>query len=192
MIARFALAALPAVLLAHAAFGQTAVPETAVAPDAVESAVEPAASLETFEQWTLRCVEREAAPPCDVVQVLTDRASGAQALLISIARSPTEAIDAIQIVGPLGVHIPSGLGLRAGALAVEGVRFARCELQGCVVEARLGEDMLAAMQASEALELTFVVTPGQAPVVLTVDLAGFSEAYAALLARSPAAESQPE
>jgi invasion protein IalB len=173
MSRRLAFAAALAAFAAAGASAQDAAPET------------PGASIETFEQWTLRCVPRDGAPPCDVVQILTDPASGAQVLAVSIARSPTEAIDAIQIVAPLGVHLPSGLGLKAGDLEVQGVRFTRCELQGCFVEARLGEDMLAAMQGAETLALTFATGPEQ-PVTIDVDLAGFGEAYAALLARSSA------
>jgi invasion protein IalB len=169
-----ALAGLLAVAATTAALAQD---------DAADAAAE--AQLQAYGDWALRCVERENAAPCDIVQILNDRESGAQIAAMSIAYSPAQSITAVQIMAPLGVHLPTGLRLEVGALMVPGVRYARCELQGCVVEARLGDDMIAAMRDAPSLKLSFGLSAQREGSAL-IGLDGFAEAYDALLAETAA------
>lgn len=146
--------------------------------------------LTTYQSWALRCVPRENAAPCDIVQTLNDRETGAQVMAISLAYSAADALTAVQVIAPLGVHLPKGLTMVAGPVTAPGVRFTRCELAGCFVEGRLGEDVLGAMQTAETLKLTFGLSADD-DVTLDVDLAGFADAYAALVAETVARSAPP-
>lgn len=137
--------------------------------------------VQVFGDWTLRCL----AAGCDMIQVLTERENGVQVGSLSIAYSTEQARSAVQIVAPLGVHLPTGLTISADDLMVAGVRFTRCEVQGCFVEARLGDDMLAAMRAAPSMTLGFGLDVEQT-VSVDVGLDGFTEAYDALLAEMAA------
>jgi invasion protein IalB len=146
--------------------------------------------LTTYQSWALRCVPRENAAPCDIIQTLNDRESGAQVTAFSLAYSADDALTAVQIIAPLGVHLPKGLTMVVGPVTAPRVRFTRCELAGCFVEGRLGEDVLGAMQSAETLKLTFGLS-AENDVTLDVDLAGFAEAYAALVAETVARSAPP-
>lgn len=142
-------------------------------------------TAETYGDWTLRCATRENAAPCDIIETMNDRRSGAQVISVSIAYSPSQQIAAVQIIVPLGVRVPEGLTLSVGAVDVSGVRYTRCELQGCFVEARLGDDTLEEMRAADALTLMFAVSPERTARV-DVSLDGFADAYDALIAETVA------
>lgn len=148
------------------------------------------AIVQPFGQWALRCATAESTAPCDIVQILTDRESGAPVVSMSLAYSAEDLITAVQVVAPLGVHLPSGLKLAVGDLDPPSAPYARCELQGCYVEVRLAEEALAQMRIAPLLTLTFAIAP-ERMVSIEMGLEGFPEAYDALVAEMTA-RSTPE
>lgn len=138
-----------------------------------------------FESWMLRCAPRENAAPCDIVQSLNDGETGAQVIAVSLAYFTSDAVTAMQVIAPLGVYLPKGLTISAGETTASSIRFARCELQGCFVEGRLGEDVIASMRTAEAIKVTFGVS-AESDVTIDMSMAGFAEAYDALVAETTA------
>ncbi len=156
-----------------------------------DSATAGAQRLTDFESWALRCMPRENAAPCDIVQSLNDGETGAQVIAVSLAYFAADAVTAMQIIAPLGVYLPKGLTIAAGDTTASGIRFARCELQGCFVEGRLGDDVVASMRNTDTINLTFGVS-AENNVTITMEMAGFAEAYDALIAETTARTSPRE
>lgn len=167
------------------------------APAAAQDGAEPADAAASadfsrdFSAWTVRCVVRVNAAPCDMFQALADQNSNSLLAAVSIAYSPTLSANAVQIIVPLGVHLPSGLAATAGEYSVASIPYTRCELQGCFVEARIAEDAIMGMRAAATLDLVLTVEPGQT-TTLTLSLEEFGDAYDALVEETVARAPPPQ
>lgn len=133
----------------------------------------------TFGDWVVRCVEREAALPCEMSQQLVDGKSGQMMTRFSIAWSPAEDRHALQIALPLGVWLEPGVTLSVGELNVEGIQYSRCLPRGCMIEAALEDPMLSELKTAEKGQLTIFDRTHQ-PIGLPFSLKGFASAEAGL------------
>lgn len=169
-----AAAALTAALCAPA-FGQEGEQEIAPAAEA------PAANniVETYQDWRLRCIDPGARTGCDIVQTISHRESGVVLMSLSIAYAPDQDVYVTQILVPLGVDLRRGVDISVGEVTAAGVPVTRCEPAGCVIEAAVANDMVAAMQSASTGLLT-VYSDAENGASVEFSLAGFTGALAAL------------
>jgi invasion protein IalB len=85
----------------------------------------------------------------------------------------------MRIVSPLGVLLPSGLGLKIDETDVGRAGFVRCLPNGCVAEVILDEPVLE--QLSSGATATFIIfqTPEEG-IGIPISLNGFTDGFAAL------------
>jgi invasion protein IalB len=164
-------------------FGFVLLALSGIAPALGETAATPAHSSAAapvqFGDWYLRCLALPNALPCDIVQSLQQKDTHAQVLAVSIAYSPKEGKQPIQISVPLGIDLRRGVDVVVGSVTAKHVHVSRCELSGCIIEAVLGEDVLSAMGTNDKAKL--VVSSGEgADTTLEFSLKGFKDAEAAL------------
>ena len=133
----------------------------------------------TYGDWQVACTQRENALPCEMHQNLIDGASGQTIVNFSLAYSPVEGAYAIQITVPLGIMLEGGMVIHAGETTVEGIQFSRCLPNGCLVEARLEDPLLAAMSAGGEASIR-IVDAAKQPANLPFSLNGFEAARAQL------------
>ena len=91
--------------------------------------------------WVVRCVQTavKSPAPCEVLQV-TDQQRQQAAAFEPPSRSPMfqAVIAAMQVVVPAGVALGKGL-LQLGP-STQGLKFTRCEIDGCYVESVVDYD----------------------------------------------------
>ena len=155
-------------------------PPASPAPDAPPPAAAPAAPQYSINQsigdWVVRCVQTtiKSPAPCEVMQTTVNKDSKQRISAFSMAYVPSRDSYAIQIVVPTGVALSKGLQL---GTALNGVKFNRCERDGCYVEMLLDNAAVASLSGAGKATTIGVVGYGQAnEIKLPVSLAGFPEA----------------
>ncbi len=183
---------------------QDAVPATAPAPaaDALAPALNPAAQQpavnpnlvvnELHDDWSVRCFTVESQAPCDILQVGTNSETQQRVSLISIAYLPATQSFATQIIVPLGVALARGLSLQAGEASLAGIKFNRCERDGCYVEIALPPATVDALRmlTEDTLITVYSYGPGD-PLELPFSVSGFSEAVDHMMAEAEARAVEP-
>jgi invasion protein IalB len=152
------------------------------APDAPAAVTQPAvdpnlALSELHGDWSVRCFNLESPAPCDIIQFGTNPTTEQRVLLISIAYLPAANAYAGQIIVPLGVTLSRGLSLEAGEASLNGVKFSRCERDGCYIEIAIPEATITALaNRTENTRLTMFAYGQTEPLEMPFSVTGFSEA----------------
>jgi len=186
--------------IASNAQAQDAVP--ASAPDASAPALSPApqqpavnpnlAVNELHDNWSVRCFTVESQAPCDILQVGSNSETQQRVSLVSIAYLPATHSYATQIIVPLGVALARGLSLEAGEGTLRGVKFNRCEVDGCYVEIALPQATVDSIRAltEDTLITVYSYGPGD-PLELPFSVSGFSEAMDHMMREAEARAVEP-
>ena len=158
---KFLLSTLFAVLGASVAFAQDEAPSSVV---------------ETYRDWTVRCVPQEEGRTCQMVQELAQRESGQRILSLVIDAPEADDLVTATLVAPFGLRLADGITTRVDGGAAKPFAFSTCLPVGCVVAIDMDEAMIAEMKSGEALVLGMVsITNGQV-VNAELSLAGFTAA----------------
>ncbi len=136
-----------------------------------------------FQDWTVRCIQRDNALPCDLIHQIIQVQTKERVLSISIAYSPQENKDAIQITLPLGIWLEHGVELHIDDFKVPDIRVRRCDLNGCYVEASLEDELRVRLQSGADARM-IVYDPQKNPIPLPFSLKGFAEGYQYLVQQS--------
>src|SRR5580765_5507480 len=119
------------------AMGRFSAPRRAAAVSAAASAgqVPPAQQFsinQSVGDWVVRCIQTtvKSPAPCEVMQTTVNKDSKQRISSFSIAYVPSRDAYAMQVVVPTGVALSKGLQL---GTALNGVKFNRCERDGCYV-----------------------------------------------------------
>jgi invasion protein IalB len=129
--------------------------------------------------WIVRCgrIEVKSPAPCDVIQISVNKDNKQRISSFSLAYVPSRDAYAMQIVVPTGVALGKGLTLVAGARSMNGVKFSRCERDGCYVEMLVDNATIQALStAGKTTNLTVVSYGKFNEIKLPVSLNGFPEA----------------
>jgi invasion protein IalB len=129
--------------------------------------------------WVVRCgkIEVKSPAPCDVIQVSVNKDTKQRITSFSLAYVPSRDAYAMQIVVPTGVALGKGMTLVAGAHSMNGVKFSRCERDGCYVEMLVDNATIQALStAGKTTNLTVVSYGKFNEIKLPVSLNGFPEA----------------
>jgi invasion protein IalB len=182
--ARFASLVLVYALLAGLSFGALA---QAAAPvqGAGDAGTPPNPAAQQFSvntpigDWAVRCAQTtvKSPAPCDVIQLTVNQDSKARVMSFSLAYLPSRDTYAMQVIVPTGVALTRGMIVSAGTVALQGVKFTRCERDGCYSEALIDAAAVNALSAAGATTSVTVVGYGQSNEVnLPVSLNGFADA----------------
>ncbi len=148
---------------------------------AASAALAQGAVRNTFGDWQIRCEAPAGAQgeQCAVYQNIVAEDRPNMTLLVIALRTADKKSQLLRIVAPLGVLLPSGLGLRIDQTDIGRAAFMRCINTGCIAEAvideKLGEQLRTGQQA------TFIVfqTPEEG-IGIPVSLSGFGQAFDSL------------
>lgn len=131
--------------------------------------------------WQIRCDTPPGAPDeqCALLQSVSAEDRQNVALTVIVLKTADQQNRIMRVLAPLGVLIPSGLGLRVDEADVGRTSFVRCLPNGCVAEIILQDDLIRQLQ--QGTQATFIIfqTPEQG-IGIPVSLAGFSDGYTAL------------
>jgi invasion protein IalB len=166
----FRFKGIAAALLAALALGAGALP--AAAQGVVRN---------TFGDWQLRCEVPAGAKAeqCALVQNVAAEDRPNVTLLVIVLKTADAKSRLLRVVAPLGVLLPSGLGLKIDQADVGRAGFVRCLTTGCVAEVVMEDTLLSQLKAGK--QATFIVfqTPEEG-VGIPVSLEGFGPGFDSL------------
>ena len=135
----------------------------------------------THGSWYIICdtPAGASAEQCIMMQnvVAEDRAD--LGLSVVILKTADRKAEIMRVLAPLGVLLPTGLGLYIDKKDNGRAYFKQCFSDGCYAEVILEQQLIDTLKSGK--EATFIVfaTPEEG-IGIPVDLAGFSEAFDAL------------
>ena len=136
-----------------------------------------------YGDWVLWCDTPPGAQgdQCALMQRVIAEDRSDMALDVVVLRTADGSAKILRVVAPLGVLLPTGLGLKIDDADIGRAGFVRCrpEMGGCIAEVMLEDDLLGKLR--EGTTATFIVfqTPEEG-VGIPISLAGFSEGFDAL------------
>ncbi|MEN3930365.1 invasion associated locus B family protein [Microvirga sp. W0021] len=131
-----------------------------------------------YGAWKVKCdtPPGSASERCIVVQNVVDDQSPDITLVVSIYKTADGKSQMMRVVAPLGVLLPSGLGLRIDETDIGRVGFVRCFTSGCAAEVRIEDGLLDQLKNGKTAMFIVFKTPEQG-VGVPIVLDGFSAAY---------------
>ena len=131
--------------------------------------------------WETRCETPPgaAAEQCAVVQSVIDNERPNITLVVIALKTADRKSRLLRVIAPLGVLLPTGIGIRIDKEDLGRMNFVRCLPNGCVAEVFLDDKLLGKLESGA--EATFVLfeTPEEGVGVPTA-LAGFKDGFEAL------------
>jgi invasion protein IalB len=134
-----------------------------------------------FGDWQIRCDTPPGAKEqtCALVQSVTAEDRPQVGLSVIVLKTVDGKSRLIRVLAPLGVLLPSQLGLRIDGASVGHVQFMRCLPNGCIAEAVLEDDLLKKLSTGKKATFIIFQTPEQG-IGIPVSLKGFADGFAAL------------
>ena len=108
------------------------------------------------------------------LQARGDRAN--VALTVLVLRTADQKARLLRVLAPLGVLLPSGLGLRIDNTDVGRAGFVRCLPNGCVAEVVLDDTLIDQMRKGENATFIIFQTPEEG-IGIPLSLKGFGDGF---------------
>ena len=165
--ARFAATAL--VVMAALAFASA---QPAAAQGAVKS---------VHKDWQIRCDTPPGAKSeqCALIQSVTAADRANVGLTVIVLKTADKKSRLMRVVAPLGVLLPSGLGLKIDNTNIGRAGFVRCLPNGCIAEVVMDDKLLKELRTGKTATFIIFQTPEEG-IGFPMSLAGFAEGYDAL------------
>ncbi len=135
----------------------------------------------TFDDWQLRCETPAGAKAeqCALVQYLAAEDRPNLTLVVIVLKTADNRGYLLRVVAPLGVLLPSGLGLKIDQTDIGRAGFVRCLTTGCVAEVVMDNGLI--QQFKNGSKATFIVfqTPEEG-VGIPLSMKGFAAGFDSL------------
>jgi invasion protein IalB len=150
----------------------------ALAGGAASSAMGQGAVRSVHNDWQIRCDTPPGAQgeQCALMQsvVAEDRAN--VGLTIVILKTADQKMRLMRVVAPLGVLLPSGLGLKIDQTDIGRAGFVRCLPNGCVAEVVMDDNLLKQLRSGQTATFIIFQSPEEG-IGFPMSLKGFGEGY---------------
>ena len=135
----------------------------------------------TFGDWQMRCETPAgaAAEQCALVQNVVAEDRPSVTLVIIVLKTADGKSRLLRVVAPLGILLPSGLGLKIDQADIGRAGFVRCLSSGCVAEVVMEESLVNQFRNGQTATFVVFQTPEEG-IGIPVSLQGFGQAYDAL------------
>ena len=135
----------------------------------------------THGDWQMRCDTPPGASgeQCALIQNVTAADRENVGLSVIILKTADKQARILRVLAPLGVLLPSGLGLRVDNADIGRAGFVRCLPNGCIAEVILEEDLLTELKAGSQATFIIFQTPEEG-IGIPISLNGFSAGFDAL------------
>ncbi len=154
-------------------------------PKAVVSVAPPAQGeppvRSTHADWQVRCDTPAGAQSeqCVLMQFVTAEDRENVGLTVIVLKTADKKSRIMRILAPLGVLLPSGLGLKIDDADLGRAGFVRCLPNGCVAEVILEDKLLNQLETGKTATFIIFQTPEEG-IGIPISLAGFGEGFNAL------------
>ncbi len=131
--------------------------------------------------WQMRCDTPPGATgeQCALIQNVTAADRENVGLSVIILKTADQQARILRVLAPLGVLLPSGLGLRVDNADIGRAGFVRCLPNGCIAEVILEDDLLSKLQSGAQATFIIFQTPEEG-IGIPISLNGFSAGFNAL------------
>jgi invasion protein IalB len=159
-------ASLAAVILATVCF---LAPGAARAQGAVKS---------VHGDWQIRCDTPPGAQgeQCALIQSVVAEDRSNAGLTVIVLKTADQKSKLMRVVAPLGVLLPSGLGLKLDNVDVGRAGFVRCLPNGCVAEVVMDDKLLGQLRTAKTATFIIFETPEEG-IGFPLSLNGLGEGY---------------
>jgi invasion protein IalB len=151
---------------------------------AVMLATFPARAQQTqtpYGDWNMRCETPPGAQgqQCALMQYVVAESRPNVGLSVIMLKTADGKAKLLRIITPLGVLLPSGLGLKIDDEDIGRAGFVRCIAEGCLAEVILEDDLLNKLRRGQQATFIVFVSPEDG-IGIPISLSGFSAGYDAL------------
>ncbi|HET7190811.1 MAG TPA: invasion associated locus B family protein [Pseudolabrys sp.] len=155
------LALIAALTFAHA--------DRALAQGAVKS---------VHKDWQIRCDTPPGAKAeqCALIQSVTAEDRANVGLTVIVLKTADQKSRLMRVVAPLGVLLPSGLGLKIDQADIGRAGFVRCLPNGCIAEVVMDDELIKKLRTGKTATFIIFQTPEEG-IGFPMSLAGFGEGY---------------
>ena len=130
------------------------------------------------KDWQIRCDTPPGAKSeqCALIQsvVAEDRAN--VGLTVIVLKTADAKSRLMRVVAPLGVLLPSGLGLKIDNDDIGRAGFVRCLPNGCIAEVVMDDNLIGKLRNGKQATFIIFQTPEEG-IGFPMSLAGFGEGY---------------
>jgi len=147
-----------------------------VAPN--ERAAAQGAVKSVFKDWQIRCDTPPGAKSeqCALIQSVTAEDRANVGLTVIVLKTADAKSRLMRVVAPLGVLLPSGLGLKIDNADIGRAGFVRCLPNGCIAEVVMDDALIAKLRTAKTATFIIFQTPEEG-IGFPMSLAGFGEGY---------------
>jgi invasion protein IalB len=111
---------------------------------------------------------------CALVESVTAEDRPDIGLTIVVVKSADRKSPLLRVVAPMGVMLPSGLGLKIDEVDVGRVGFVRCLPNGCVAEVVMDDNLLEKLRGGQTATFIIFLAPEEG-LGFPISLKGFGE-----------------
>jgi invasion protein IalB len=128
--------------------------------------------------WQIRCDTPPGAQSeqCALIQSVTAEDRANIGLTVIVLKTADQKSKLMRVVAPLGVLLPSGLGLKIDNADVGRAGFVRCLPNGCIAEVVMDDELIKKLRAGKTSTFIIFQTPEEG-IGFPMSLAGFGEGY---------------
>jgi len=152
-------------------------------PDAATSTATGPGSIVkgTYGAWQVSCRTPPGAKEekCALVQSVTAEDRPNVGLTVVFYKAIGEDKKLLRVVVPLGVLLPTGLGLKINNQDVGNAPFLKCSKRGCIAEVVLQDEVIKKLKTGTNAMFIIFDTP-EAGIGIPISLQGFGEAFSSL------------
>jgi invasion protein IalB len=149
---------------------------------AVIAAADPAAAQgavrSVHADWQIRCDTPPGAQSeqCALIQSVTAEDRANVGLTVIVLKTADAKSRLMRVVAPMGVLLPSGLGLKIDNADVGRAGFVRCLPNGCVAEVVMDENLIKQLRTGTTATFIIFQTPEEG-IGFPMSLKGFGEGF---------------
>ena len=131
--------------------------------------------------WEMRCETPPGASreQCALLQSVAAEDKPNINLMVIVLKTADGKSHLLRVIAPLGVLLPSGLGLKIDDSDVGRAGFVRCLPTGCVAEVVMEDKLIEQMKGGQKATFIIFQTPEEG-IGIPLTLAGFKEGFDAL------------
>jgi invasion protein IalB len=135
----------------------------------------------SYGDWQIRCDTPAGATSeqCVLMQFVTAEDRDNVGLTVIVLKTADKQSRIMRILAPLGVLLPSGLGLKIDQTDMGRAGFVRCLPNGCVAEVILDDKLLQQFGGGKTATFIIFQTPEEG-IGIPISLNGFQQGFAAL------------
>jgi invasion protein IalB len=128
--------------------------------------------------WQIRCDTPPGAQAeqCALIQSVVAEDRSNAGLTVIVLKTADQKSRLMRVVAPLGVLLPSGLGLKLDNVDVGRAGFVRCLPNGCVAEVVMDDKLLGQLRSAKTATFIIFETPEEG-IGFPLSLNGLAEGY---------------